>query len=250
MPSTRVVILAAGKGTRMKSDVPKPLIPVSGEPMVTRLVRSVKESGVDSRPILVVAPWSEALFRATLGETVDYAVQEEQLGTGHALLAAQAAAGSAELLVVLNGDHPFVSAPSIQNLVRMAKEYQNSVVLLTAIVPGFSGDYAAFAKWGRVLRDADGSVIAIREAKDATPEELLVSEVNPNMYALPAAWTWERLMTIKNENASGEYYLTDLVAAAMEDGKTIVTSPAGPRDVIGINTPEDLARAESLFAQE
>ena len=246
MPTTRVVILAAGKGTRMKSDIPKPLISVAGEPMVTRLVRSVKESGIDEKPVVVVGSWSEAMFRDVLKDSVDYAVQIEQLGTGHALMAAKDAVGGAERVIVLNGDHPFVSAPSIQALDRMADEHPAAVVLLTAIVPSFEGDNLAFIKWGRILRDEKDGVIAIREAKDATPEELAVCEVNPNMYALPSQWAWKSLADIKNENASGEYYLTDLVAAAMNEGKEIVTSPAGSRDVIGINSPEELARAEAM----
>ena len=102
MPTTRVVILAAGKGTRMKSDIPKPLISVAGEPMITRLVRSVKESGIDERPVVVVGSWSEAMFRDVLKDSVDYAVQIEQLGTGHALRSAKEVVGDADRIVVLD----------------------------------------------------------------------------------------------------------------------------------------------------
>ena len=101
-------------------------------------------------------------------------------------------------------------------------------------------------KWGRILRDADGNVTAIREAKDATPEELAVTEVNPAIFAFPAEWACNRLENLKNTNASGEYYLTDLIGIAMEEGVSIVTADADPMDVVGINSPEELARAEAM----
>lgn len=246
MQTTRVIILAGGKGTRMKSDVPKPLIPVAGEPMVTRLIRSVKESGVDEKPIVVVGAWSEALFRDTLGDTVEYAVQEEQLGTGHAVRTAKSAAGKAERIVVLYGDHPFLSPEVIRRIAELQEAHVNALVMLTSTVPNFDGDFQTFIRWGRVLRSDSGAVIAIREAKDATPEELTVTEVNPSIFAFPAPWVWDRLDRLKNVNASGEFYLTDLVSAAMDDGLEIVTASADPFDVIGINSPEELARAEAL----
>ncbi len=246
MPNTRVIILAAGKGTRMKSEIPKPLIPVEGEPMVTRLIRSVKESGVDARPIVVVGAWSEALFREALGDSVDYAVQVEILGTGHAVRAAKDVAGDAERVVVLYGDHPFLSPSVIRSIVDLQETNPGAFVMLTSTVPNFEGDFQTFARWGRILRDTSGAVTAIREAKDATPDELAITEVNPAIFAFPAAWAWDRLERLKNANASGEYYLTDLVSAAMEDGLPIVTASADPLDVIGINSPEELARAEEL----
>lgn len=246
MSSTRVVILAAGKGTRMKSDIPKPLISVAGEPMVTRLIRSVKASGVDAKPIVVVGSWSEALFREALGDSVDYAVQTEQLGTGHAVRAAKEVVGSADRIIVLYGDHPFLRPEVIKGLSDLQSANSGSVAMLTAKVPNFDGDFQTFIKWGRILRSDDGKVTAIREAKDATPAELAVTEVNPAIFAFPATWAWEKLETLKNENASGEYYLTDLIGAAMSSGVPIVTAPAEPFDVIGINSPEELVRAESM----
>lgn len=246
MPSTRVVILAAGKGTRMKSDVPKPLIFVAGEPMVTRLIRSVKESGIDSKPIVVVGAWSEVIFRKALGDSVDYAVQTEQLGTGHALKSARDIVGDADRLVVLYGDHPFIRPEVLIRLVDIQSRSALSIAMLTATVPNFDGDFVTFIKWGRILRDASGNVLAIREAKDATSEELAVTEVNPAIFAFPAGWAWDRLEMIRNTNASGEYYLTDLIGIAMQEHIPIVTASADPMEVIGINSPEELYRAESL----
>ena len=246
MSKTRVIILAAGKGTRMKSDIPKPLIAVSGEPMVTRLIRSVKESGVDGKPIVVVGAWSEAAFRDALHDSVDYAVQVEILGTGHAVRAAKEIAGDAERVVVLYGDHPFLSPSVIRSIADLQEMNPSAFVMLTSNVPNFEGDFQTFVRWGRILRDDSGAVTAIREAKDASSEELAITEVNPSIFAFPAVWAWDRLDRLKNANASGEYYLTDLVSAAMEDRLPIVTASADPLDVIGINSPEELARAEAL----
>lgn len=248
MPNTRVIILAAGKGTRMKSDIPKPLIPVAGEPMVTRLIRSVKESGVDAKPIVVVGAWNETLFRKALGASVEYAVQVEILGTGHAVRAAKNVAGDAERVVVLYGDHPFLSPSVIRSIAELQKTHPGAFVMLTSTVPNFAGYFQTFERWGRILRDDSGAVTAIREAKDATPEELAITEVNPAIFAFPAAWAWDRLERLKNANASKEFYLTDLVSAAMEDGLPIVTASADPLDVIGINSPEELARAVAMIA--
>lgn len=230
----------------MKSDIPKPLIPVAGEPMIVQLIRSVKASGVDQRPVVVVGAWSEAAFRSTLGDAVDYAVQTEQLGTGHAVKSAREAVGAVDRVIVLYGDHPFIRPEVIQSIVSLQEMNSDAFVMLTATVPNFEGEFSTFARWGRILRDAAGKVIAIREAKDASSEELAVTEVNPAIFAFNARWGFEALESLKNANASGEYYLTDLVAAAMNTGMPIVTASADPFDVIGINSPEELARAEAL----
>ena len=249
MSTTRVIILAAGKGTRMKSDIPKPLISVAGRPMIEHLLESVRASGVDAHPIVVIGMWSEAAFRAQLGDTVDYAIQNEQLGTGHAVACAKVSAGSADRIIVLYGAHPFVRPEVINGIADMHEAFSDSIVMLTAIVPDFTGEHEHFIKWGRILRDDDGEVIGIREAKECIPEELDITEINPGIYSFPAAWAWSHLDKLKNENASSEYYLTDLIAMAVAEGKEIATASADPFDVIGINSPEELARAERVFRQ-
>ncbi|KKW30313.1 MAG: Bifunctional protein GlmU [Candidatus Uhrbacteria bacterium GW2011_GWD2_52_7] len=249
MSNIRVIILAAGKGTRMKSDIPKPLISVAGKPMIEHLLESVRASGVDERPVVVVGAWSEALFRAALGDSVDYAVQREQLGTGHAVRVAQEAVGAADNIIVLYGDHPFIRPEVIKGIADMCEAFTGSVVMLTAVVPDFIDDYTMFERWGRILRDDDGEVIGIREAKDCSQEELEITEVNPGIYAFPAAWAWSSFDKISNENASKEYYLTDLIALAVAEGIEIATASADPLEVVGINSPEELARAERIIGK-
>jgi len=245
--STRVVILAAGKGTRMGSSVPKPLVEISGRPMVEHLLDSVRDSGLDKRPILVVSPDSVEQFNEVCrDQDCEYVVQEEQLGTGHATQVARDACNGTESVVVLYGDHPFLSSELLKSLKSMHKEHGATITMLTTTVPNFKNDYEGFKSWGRIIRDRVGRIQEIREAKDATEEELEVRELNPAIYAFDAQWLWEHLAEIRNENASGEYYLTDLVALAIEDGEEVVTAPANPFEVMGINTKEELERAERL----
>lgn len=249
MSNTRVIILAAGKGTRMKSDIPKPLIPIAGKPMIEHLLESVRASGVDEKPVVVVGAWSEAMFRAQLGDSVDYAVQTEQLGTGHAVLAARDVVGDAESILVLYGDHPFIRPDVIRGIAMEREAFPEAIVMLTAIVPDFVDDFSIFQRWARILRDENGEVIGIREAKDCSAEELDITEVNPGIYAFGASWAWEHLEKISNNNASGEYYLTTLIDLASLEGTSIVTASADPLEVVGINSPEELARAEKFMAR-
>lgn len=250
MAKTRVVILAAGKGKRMGAEVPKPLVRIAGEPMLAHLLRSVQDSGVDGRPIIVVAPDSKYLFVEALGDQCDFAVQTEQLGTGHAVLSAKDQIDDADRIVVLYGDHPFIPSDVLRRLVDLHDRLPNAVAMLTSTVPNFDPPYDAFRGWGRVLRDEHGDVRAIREVKDASVNELSVREVNPAIYAFPRGWLWEHLPQLNTENASGELYLTDLIIMAVSQGLKVVTASADALDVMGINTPQELARAEEVFGNK
>lgn len=246
--STRVIILAAGHGKRMGAEVPKPLVEIAGRPIIEHLLDSVRDSGIDERPILVVAPDSVDIFQKVCrDQQCDYAVQQAQLGTGDAVKSAEAAAGGAENIIVLYGDHPFIGAEALEQLESLHKEHGAMISMLTTKVPNFKKDYAGFQRWGRILRDDTGHVTDIREAKDATDEELEIKELNPALYMFNAEWMWEHLPELQNNNASEEYYLTDLIAMAIEEGNDVVTAPADPFEVIGINTPEELEVAEKVM---
>ncbi len=246
--NTRVIILAAGKGKRMGADVPKPLVPIAGRPMIAHLLDSVIASGVDAMPVVVVAPDSQDMFADALHGLCAFAVQQDQLGTGHAVMSAKDAVGSAGRVVILYGDHPFIPAETLRELVALHDKLPNAVAMLTSTVPDFTGKYEAFKGWARVVRDASGEVIAIREAKDCTDDERAIREVNPGIYAFPAAWMWERLPQLGNANASGEYYLTELFTLAFAEGMAVVTADADPLHVMGINTPQELQSAEEIFS--
>lgn len=247
MSDTKVVILAAGKGTRMKAEVPKPLVVIAGKPMIGHLLDRVEEAGIDTRPAVVVSPDGLELFQAALGDRVDYVLQTEQLGTGHALKTVRSVCEGANNVLVLYGDHPFIEARVMHQLVALAAQNPQALVMLTATVPNFEGDYAGFMRWGRVLRNVDDQVTALREYKDASEAEREIKELNPAIYVFPSPWVWENLDLITNQNAGGEYYLTDLVARARDTGRAIVTATVDAMQVIGINTPEELKRAEDAY---
>lgn len=233
----------------MGTDIPKPLVEVSGQPMVIHLLESIEVSGVDKKPILVVSPEGLSHFGNTCEHMdCEYAVQEEQLGTGHAVLSAREAAGSADNIVVLYGDHPFITAELLEQLVELRKGHSAPIAMLTTKVPNYDKDYAQFLHWGRIVRDELGQVAATREYKDATEAERAITEVNPGIYSFEAQWLWDHLGDLGNENASREYYLTELIEMAIDEGSGVVTGlVSNPFEVMGINSPEELERAERIM---
>lgn len=240
---TRVIVLAAGRGTRMQSDVPKVLVPLNGRPMIQYLLDAIRASGVDARPVLVVGHQSD-MVRKAIGGGVDYVEQKEQLGTGHAAQCAEPLlAGRAENVIVLYGDHPFVRSETIAGLKELHEREGRVLSMMTATVEDFEGWRAPFADFSRVIRDASGRIVRIAEAKDATPAELIIREVNPAFFAFRAAWLWDNLKSITNKNAPGEYYLTDLVRIAIAQGERIASLSIDPSEAIGVNTREHLTSA-------
>ncbi len=244
-----MVILAAGKGKRMGAPIPKPLVEVAGKPMIVHLLEHIKKSKLDPKPIVVVAPDNHDLFKEVLGDTVEYVVQLEPKGTGDALRFAEQACKEARHVIVLYGDHPFIGPSALKNVVKLLDKHEAALAMLIAEVPNFEGQYAVFTKWGRIIRDTKGQVKGICEAKDCSTEQLQIRDVNPGIYAFPTDWAFARLKELKNENASGEYYLVDLIAMAMDEGKPILTATVNPLDVVGVNTPEELKIAEQIHAK-
>ncbi len=245
MNDTKVVILAAGQGKRMGAPVPKPLVPIAGKSMISHLLDRVRASGLDQKPVVIVSTDGRADFEAELGDTVEYGIQLQINGTGDALRYAANACAGASRIIVLYGDHPFIGPDVLKQLADLSSANQGDIAMLTATIPNFEGDFSIFSKWARIIRK-NGNVIGLREAKDCSPEELAITEVNPGIYAFPVPWVFDRLKDIKNENASGEYYLTDVIGLAMKEGKKIVTAPVPPFEVVGVNTPEELKKAEEL----
>jgi bifunctional UDP-N-acetylglucosamine pyrophosphorylase/glucosamine-1-phosphate N-acetyltransferase len=244
--NTKITILAAGHGTRMNQEIPKPLTPVDGKPILQYLMESIDASGVDDDPVVVIGGEDERLCDA-FDRDCTYAVQEEQLGTAHAVASAREQLEGADAVVVLYGDHPFIKPESLQALHEKHKESQATITMMTAEVPNFDGWHCAFTSWGRILRDEDGSIIGIREYEDASEEERVIKEVNPSLFCFDCDWLWENIDKIGNENAQGEYYLTDLIALAFEQGEDIASLKINPEEAIGINTQEDKKRAEKLY---
>ena len=237
MSSQAAIVLAAGKGTRMRSDLPKVLHPVCGLPMVEHVVRALRGAGV-GRVIVVVGHGGEAV-QAALGGSVEYAWQHEQLGTGHAVrCAAEALAGFEGTIVVASGDTPLVDADTMAGLLGAHEE--SALTVATAILENPTG-------YGRIVRDAAGKPVRIVEQKDATPEQRVIHEVNAGLYAFDAATLFRLLPTLKNENAQGEYYLTDLVAMVAADGLTLSAYTADAALLAGVNDRWQLAEVETTL---
>ena len=246
--NVRIVVLAAGKGKRMGIDIPKVLVPLKGEPVLYHILRSVRIAGIDPRPIVVVGE-NKPLIEVSLREggfEVEYAVQGEQLGTGHAVRAAEDVARAAEVILVLYGDHPFISPTTIANIIRLHEAERATLTLATLIVPDFLDWRVSFADFGRIIRNADGSIDRIVEKKDGTPEELAVRELNPAFFCFNGSWLWQGLRKLKNENTQREYYLTDLVKLAMTEGVQISSLLIDPKEGAGINTQTHLVAAETI----
>ncbi len=238
----KIVILAAGKGTRMQSTIPKPFINLKGKPILEHLHDSIKETGYET--LTVISEEAVDIFKSKFPD-LPYYILKEALGTAHAVLAVQKECENAESIVVLYGDHPFVTAPTIKKLIDKSMETGAEITLASTVVPNFENEYKVFSHFGRILRNA-GNIIAIREYKDATEGERNVMEVSPGYYVFRASWLWANLPKISNENAKGEYYLTDLLALALKDNKKIEGIQIPVREAMGVNSQEELEILEKL----
>ena len=241
--------MAAGKGKRMKSEVPKPLVQIAGKSMIEHLLDRVESVHINGKPVVVVSPDGEKLFRSILGDRVELAIQAQQLGTGDAVKSAHQACGDAASILVLYGDHPFIEPKVIARLAELSSRHKDALVMLTTTVPNFENQYSAFKSWSRILRNSDGKIVGDRQVKDASEEIMQIRELNPCIFVFPAEWLWENLNKLNNQNAAEEYYLTDLVKIAVETGMEIVSETVDALQVMGVNTPEELHQAEKYAGQ-
>jgi bifunctional UDP-N-acetylglucosamine pyrophosphorylase/glucosamine-1-phosphate N-acetyltransferase len=234
------VILAAGRGTRMKSTLPKVLHAVAGLPMALYPGRLVRALGC-APAVLVVGHGAAAVEAALAGEDLRFALQEEQLGTGHALLCArEQLAGFSGTLLLLCGDVPLLREETLVRLLAFHQAQAAAVTVLTAEMADPHG-------YGRIVRDGE-EVLRIVEEKDASPKEKAIREVNTGIYAFEAPFVFEALGAVGRDNAQGEYYLTDVLALARAAGRKVCALAAGdPEETMGINDRVQLARAGALM---
>ena len=249
MNKTAVIVLAAGKGTRMNSEVPKPLTELNGQPIVQYLLDSIEESQVCDKPIIVVGNKAE-LVKKTLGPNYTYVFQSEQLGTGHAVKVCKSELeGSADTVIVLFADHPLVTTDTIKALVSLHENSGTVMSMATVTVPDFEDWRSPFYSYGRVLRNESGEFIGIVEKKDATDKELKIREVSPSFFCFNADWLFENIEALRNDNAQGEYYLGDLVEIASKQKLPVASMNIDPHVAMGINTREELEFAKRFITE-
>ncbi|MNH88553.1 Bifunctional protein GlmU [compost metagenome] len=237
------IVLAAGQGKRMKSKLYKVLHPVCGKPMVGHVVETLQKINT-SRTLVVVGYGAEAV-QTYLGNQVEYATQEQQLGTGHAVLQAQAALGQEDgITIVICGDTPLITE---QTLLKMIELHQHSAAAATVLTANLDQPQG----YGRIIRDgSSGLVNKIVEQKDCTEEEALVTEINTGTYCFSNKQLFEALSLITNNNVQNEYYLTDVISILANQGETIQAScMEDVSESIGVNDRIALAEAERLLKE-
>ncbi|WP_035384220.1 bifunctional UDP-N-acetylglucosamine diphosphorylase/glucosamine-1-phosphate N-acetyltransferase GlmU [Ferriphaselus sp. R-1] len=236
MNSLNIIILAAGKGTRMHSDKPKVLHALAGRPLVGHVLEtaSMMSPGVSC---VVYGHGGEQVPLALAGLASDFVLQEPQLGTGHAVQQAMPLLDDDSTTLILYGDVPLIQAATLHPLLM----HPSALNLLTLHLEHPTG-------YGRIVRDDDGHVVAIVEEKDATTEQRRIREVNTGILAAPTGLLRGWLNALKNNNAQGEYYLTDIVAMAVAQGVSVHTAqPAHEWEVLGVNSKQQLADLERLW---
>ena len=242
----QALLLAAGKGTRMQSDLPKVCHPVGGRPMVCAVVDACLRAGCER--IVVVVGYKQELVRDALaeyGDTVEFAVQEEQLGTGHAVMSAAGAfpqsmrAGTD--LFVLCGDGPLIRSETLTKVLDRHRSTGADATLATSIIEDPDG-------YGRIVRDAEGKFERIIEQKNATPDQLKIREVNPSYYCCDTKAMFDALSKVNRNELTGEYYVTDVFEEVLKSGgKVEVIDAVPPQDILSINTLEHLAEVDAIF---
>ena len=240
----KIIILAAGKGKRMESELPKVLARVGGKTMIRHLIESIKNV-TNEKPVAIVG-YKMEIIKKELGDSCLYVEQKEQLGTGHAVSCAEKDCGDTEHIVVLYGDQPFISSETIKNLIDRHLRSDAIITLATTKVSDFEDWRNGFKAFGRILRK-DGNVIGIREYKDANEIEKNIKEVNAGSYVFDAKWLWKNIKKIKNENAQKEYYLTDLIKIATEEKVRIKSIDIDAREALGANSKEELDTLEKFI---
>ncbi len=234
------IILAAGKGTRMKSSLYKVLHPVCGKPMVEHVVEKLEKANTDE--IVTIVGCGAEMVKEVLGNRCQYALQAEQLGTGHAVLQAEEVLGAKEgTTIVLCGDTPLITEETINQLIDTHQKSNAKATILTGFADNPTG-------YGRVIRSEDGYVMKNVEQKDATPEELCIQEVNTGTYCFDNQTLFKALHQVGNNNAQGEYYLPDVLEIIKKDGGMVAAYQMPNFDEgLGVNDRIALSKAEKIM---
>ena len=243
-PSLAAVILAAGQGKRMQSDLPKVLHDVGGRPMVVHVIDAVRAIG--AHPVIVITGYQAGRVEAACAGTgVEFARQHEQLGTGHAVMqAGSRLASHPGTIIVLNGDVPGLRPATIRRFVEYHDAQRAAATVLTAELADASG-------YGRIVRDAAGRLLRIVEHKDASEEERAIREINSGLFCFAAAELFPALQRVTRRNAQNEYYLTDVIGLLASEGKPVAAwRIEDAREVAGVNNPDELDAVRRFVADQ
>jgi bifunctional UDP-N-acetylglucosamine pyrophosphorylase/glucosamine-1-phosphate N-acetyltransferase len=244
MGAIGVIILAAGQGTRMKSDLPKVLQPLGGKPLLFHALRTAQRLE-PKRIAVVIGHGAEAVKRACQCSNVVWVLQEKQLGTAHAVLCAKDCfedfSGD---VVILSGDVPLINDATLKAMAARHRSERAALTLLTAEVENPRG-------YGRILRDGTGAIAGVVEEKDASKTQRQIREVNAGIYVARRDFLFAALPSVKNRNQQKEYYLPDIVAVALDRGERVATARVdAAREILGVNTKEELAAMEKSLQEE
>lgn len=239
MKNIAAIILAAGKGVRMQSDLPKVFHKLAGKPLLQHVIESVQKCGIN-KIFVVVGHKKELITEHFKSWNVSFVVQDQQLGTGHAVKMADDHLKDFDgTVLILAGDVPLLSCKTITNLIAFHNTHNAAATDLTAILPD-AGNY------GRIVRDNNGHIVKIVEKKDASPEELNIREINTGTFCFDCKLLFEALRELRAENVQKEYYLTDTIEILKAKGKPVFAFPAEDyTETLGINTKEELAQMEA-----
>ncbi|MCF7834334.1 MAG: NTP transferase domain-containing protein [Candidatus Pacebacteria bacterium] len=241
---TQIVILAGGRGKRMKSHLPKAIVPLKGRPMLHHLVDISAKIGIP-KPIIIVGHKAEKV-KKEIGKNNNFVLQKESLGTAHAVLCAKQKCKTYDTIVVLSSDQPNVRPESILESIAQHDKLKSKITLTTTLVPNFKDWRQYFLVHGRILRKGN-NIVGIKEYKDADEIERKIKEVNTGCcYVFDAKWLWQNLNKVKNKNVQKEYYLTDLVKIANDQKEKIGNYKIDNREALGANSKEELEVLEKF----
>jgi len=239
------VILAAGKSTRMKSELPKVLHPILGRTMIDYVLDAARAAGCEKIVVIVGHKAEEVKAALSHHPDVEFALQADQKGTGHAvMMSADNLAEHDGPVLVLAGDTPLLKGSSLSRLLEVQQQQNAACVVGTAITEANEG-------LGRIVRDANGSFLRIVEQKDATPEEAAILEINTGCFAFDGRQLFKALNQVRPNNNQAEYYLTDCAEILLKDGETVLAETAFTiQEALGVNTQEQLAEVADILQQE